>query len=367
MSANTSSKETLLLESAAAWLRERLPASWQMTDAPQAGTGGSEVDGLFQLQAPHGTFTTIAVEAKQNLAPRDVEAMLSGFARSLHALSAHVPVMVVAPWLSERTRQALTASNINYVDLTGNALVRLDNPVVYIQTEGAARNPAPSSRSPASLRGSKAARLVRLLADVRPPYGVGEIARAAGLTPGYVSRLLDSLDREAIVDRGPRGVVEDVDVSALLRAWAAGYNAFKDDVVTTWLAPGGAASAVASLAGASTDAVVTGSFAAVRWAPVAAPAQLVVYSHDVQRTAVELGLLPAEEGANVVLLDPFDEVAEARSVFEEGVRYAAPSQVVADCLSGPGRMPAEGEALLAWMVEDENRWRLPALPEPERS
>jgi hypothetical protein len=102
-------------------------------------------------------------------------------------------------------------------------------------------------------------------------------------------------------------------------------------------------------------------------APVAAPAQLVVYSRDAKRTAAELGLLPADQGANVVLLDPFDEVAKARSVLEEGVRYAAPSQVVADCLSGPGRMPAEGEALLAWMVEDEDRWRLPALAQAERS
>jgi hypothetical protein len=259
----------------------------------------------------------------------------------------------------------LTANNINYVDLTGNALVRLDNPVVYIQTEGAARNPAPSSRAPASLRGSKAARLVRLLADVRPPYGVGDIARAASLTPGYVSRLLDALDRDAIVDRGPRGVVEDVDVAALLRSWAASYNAFKADVATTWLAPAGAAAAASSLAG--TDAVVTGSFAAVRWAPVAAPVQLVAYARDVKGTAAELGLLPADEGANVVLLDPFDEVAEARSILEDGVRYAAPSQVVADCLSGPGRMPSEGEALLAWMIEDEDRWRLPALKALDRS
>lgn len=366
MSANSPSQETLLLQAAATWLRERLPANWELTDAPRPGVGGAEVDGLLQLQAPHGTFTTIAVEAKQSLAPRDVESMLSGFARALYALSAHVPMLVVAPWLSERTRAALTANNINYVDLTGNALVRLDNPVVYIQTEGAARNPAPSSRAPASLRGAKAARLVRLLADVRPPYGVGDIARAASLTPGYVSRLLDALDREAIVDRGSRGVVEDVDVAALLRSWAASYNAFKDDVVTTWLAPAGAAAAARSLAGS--DVVVTGSFAAVRWAPVAAPAQLVAYSRDVQGTATELGLLPADEGANVVLLDPFDEVVEARSVLgEEGVRYAAPSQVVADCLSGPGRMPSEGEALLAWMIEDEDRWRLPALAALDRS
>ncbi len=361
MSANADIQESLRLE-AAAWLRARLPSSWQLDDAPKTGVAGSRGDGLFELRAPNGTFTTIAVEARQSVAPRDVETMLSGFARSLRALSAPVPVLVVAPWLSQRTREALTANAINYVDLTGNALLRLENPAVYLRAEGAPRNPAPDPRPPASLRGAKAARLVRLLADVRPPYGVLDLARAAGLTAGYVSRLLDSLDREAIVDRGPRGVVEQVDVAALLRSWAISYSAFKADVVTSWLAPTGAAATVGVLSETRVDAVVTGSFAAVRWAPVAAPALLVAYTPDIQPTAEALGLLPADEGANVILLRPFDEVVAARSVLADGVRYAAPSQVVGDCLTGPGRMPAEGEALVRWMAEDETRWRLDALP-----
>lgn len=367
MSANSLSQETTLRNAAAAWLRERLPSSWQVDDdAPSVG--GQQVDGLLTLRAPNGTFTTVAVETKQTLTPRGAEAMLTGLARSLRALSSHVPLLVVAPWLSQRTREALTANDINYLDLTGNALLRLDNPVVYLQTEGAARNPAPGPRPAASLRGDKAARLVRLLADVRPPYGVGELARVANLTPGYVSRLLDALDREAIIDRGARGVVEQVDVAALLRAWAADYDAFKPELTTSWLAPGGAAAAAAALAG--TGIVVTGSFAAVRWAPAAAPTLLVAYASDLQQTADSLGLLPADEGANVILLRPFDEVALARTVVDDDVTYAAPSQVAADCLRGPGRMPAEGEALLAWMTDDEDRWRLPelpALPEPEWS
>ena len=353
----------MLREAAVAWLRERLPSSWQVDDAPQA-FDGTDIDDFLSLQVPQGTVTRIAVETKQSVTPRDAELMLSGLARSLRAISAHVPMLIVAPWLSQRTREVLAANNINYLDLTGNALLRLDNPVVYIQTEGAARNPTPGPRSPASLRGDKAARLVRLLADVRPPYGVGELAQAARLTPGYVSRLLDALDREAIVDRGPRGIVEDVDVTALLRAWASSSDAFKPELTTTWLAPVGAAATVAALPSAAPDVAVTGSFAAVRWAPAAAPALLVAYARDVRRTATALGLLPADEGANVILLRPYDDVAFARSVVTDGVTYAAPSQVAADCLRGPGRMPAEGDALLNWMTGDESRWRLPSLPTP---
>ena len=54
----------------------------------------------------------------------------------------------------------------------------------------------------------------------------------------------------------------------------------------------------------------------------------------------------SEEGANVVLLSPFDPVAEERTSFEASLPYAAPSQVVVDCLTGNSRMPTEGEALV---------------------
>lgn len=99
----------------------------------------------------------------------------------------------------------------------------------------------------------------------------------------------------------------------------------------------------------------------VRWAPVAAPALLVVYCEDAQATAAELDLLPVQEGANVVLLRAFDPVAWERSRIVDDVACCAPSQVAVDCLTGNGRMPAEGQELLRWMAQDESRWRAPSL------
>jgi hypothetical protein len=269
----------------------------------------------------------------------------------------------VAPWLSTRTRELLAAEEINYLDATGNALLRLDNPPVFINSHGADRNPNPEPRGPASIRGPRAGRLVRLLADVRPPYAVSEIAAAADLNPGYVSRLLDALDRDALVSRGRRGIVEDVDVPALLRAWAADYDVFKRDRATSFIATNGAARALTDLVDGPTKAAVTGSFAAVRLAAVAAPTLLAVYCEDVRATADRLGLLPADQGANVVLLRPFDEVVWDRMRADAGVWYVAPSQVAVDCLAGNGRMPAEGEAVLRWMSDNEHEWRLASLAE----
>jgi hypothetical protein len=35
----------------------------------------------------------------------------------------------------------------------------------------------------------------------------------------------------------------------------------------------------------------------------------------------------------------------------------APTQLVVDLLTGPGREPSEGDELLAWMKRNEDAWR----------
>lgn len=362
--ANAPSRETELVEAAIAWLRERLPASWQVERGRRsAPNAASAYEDFIELTAPNGTYATLAVEARASLEPREVPALMPGLARSLRALANFVPLLVVAPWLSQRTQELLAADDLNYLDLTGNARVRLDNPAVFIQSAGASRNPAPAPRARASIHGTRAARLVRLLADVRPPYGVGELAEAAGLTPGYVSRLLESLDRDALIERGRRGGVESVDVPALLRAWADGYDVLRRGRATGYVAPAGATTVLMQLSQAAGRVLVTGSFAAARVAAVAAPALLMAYCDDVPAVASGLGLLPADEGANVTLLRPFDPVVWERGTRADGVDYCALSQVVVDCLTGTGRMPAEGEALLAWMADHEDQWRAKRVPD----
>jgi hypothetical protein len=91
-------------------------------------------------------------------------------------------------------------------------------------------------------------------------------------------------------------------------------------------------------------------------APVAAPRLATVF---VESTSVAdaLDLEPAEAGANVLLVEPFDPVVFERTLMRDGLVLASPSQVVADLLTSPGRGPAEGQALLDWMARSEEVWR----------
>ena len=80
-----------------------------------------------------------------------------------------------------------------------------------------------------------------------------------------------------------------------------------------------------------------------------------------------LKMIPADSGVNVAVLRPFDPVVWERTIEADGVAFVAPSQAAADCLTGNGRMPSEGEALLDWMCENEPQWRLSSLADAATS
>src|SRR5262249_9606013 len=144
----------------------------------------------------------VRVEAKAGLSTAPRRNVVAPKVRLMQQLTGDAAVLVIAPWLSPRTRQELEQRHYGYLDLTGNVSFRLARPLVVIRTEGARQDPAP--QRPAGrpqLGGPKAGRLVRFLADYRPPYRALDITEATGLSQPYVSRLLDTLENEALIAR----------------------------------------------------------------------------------------------------------------------------------------------------------------------
>jgi len=84
----------------------------------------------------------------------------------------------------------------------------------------------------------------------------------------------------------------------------------------------------------------------------------MIYVADAEKMANLWGLRPVDAGANVMLAAPvFDVVFERSITNKEGVVLAAPTQVVVDLMTGPGRSPNEAEELLEWMKRNERSWR----------
>lgn len=364
MTVNGVVEATTLLERAVAQLSTALAPTVTVEASgrtiPTASGEPRPADGLIDLKTPNA-YATLAVETKSRVTPREAESMLGGQLSQMSQL-ARIDFLIVAPWLSARSREILRRRGLNYLDLTGNMFIRLDQPTILIRTDGLQRDPNPVERGQLRLRGPKAGRLIRLLVDVRPPYGVRALAERSGLTAGYVSRLVEALEDEALVTREEaRGPITQTDIAGLLRKYAESYDTFKTNDKFSFIAKGGASKALSELPRITSRVAVTGSFAASPLAPVAAPTLLTVFCTDAASTAAELDLLPADEGANVVLLRPFDPVVWERTTERDGVTYVAPSQIVLDCLAGIGRMPAEGQALLDWMTRNEASWRQDSL------
>lgn len=331
-------------------LEGRLPPGWRMRELAYDAHGRFDA---AEVIAPDGHAGLISLVARARLEPKGVPALVDAAGES----KSQGTLVVLAGYLSEGTRTRLRDHGVGYLDLTGNVWIVLSEPGLYIETQGASKDPIRSERPARSLRGLKAGRIVRALIDSKAPPGVRELAARTKIDAGYVSRVLTLLETEALITRVGRGRLESVDWPALLRRWAAEAPLESRGDVQTYLEPRGISALVTRLGKSDERYVVTGSLAAAALAPVAPARLATVWIQDATRAATRLGLRPADAGANVLLIEPGDEGVFEGAATRDDVCYAAPSQVAVDLLTSPGRGPAEAEELIRWMQENEETWR----------
>ena len=65
-----------------------------------------------------------------------------------------------------------------------------------------------------------------------------------------------------------------------------------------------------------------------------------------------------DRGANVLLLEPFDQTVVQGAQDADGLSYAAASRTVVDLLTSPGRGPAEASQLMEVLAEHDEEWTL---------
>lgn len=327
-------------------LRRRLPPGWVVELRPE-GSG----DGLLTLQGPDGRRAKLRVVSRKRMLPRDVAHFM--------AQAGPADRMLVARFLSPRARELLAAANASYADETGNLRVAVADPAVFVESPGADRDPERQPRPLRSLKGAAAARVVRALCDLAPPHRVRTLADRSATPLGTVSRVVTFLEEEAVITRDEKKVITAVDWPALIKRWVADYNVTTSNVMRSYIEPRGLGALAPKLARLGRYAV-TGSMAVPGGV---APARLaMVYIGDAEEAAKALDLVPTETGANVWLLEPYDAVVFARTQSvkigsNDSIVAAAPSQVVADLMTSPGRGPQEADALMERMKGTEDAWR----------
>ena len=361
--------EADILTDAAAELKRRLPEGWYVVFS----SADRSADAVLRLTEPGGRSCRAVVEVETDPTPRSIRGVL---AEAQSARVADRP-LIVAPYLSPRARKLIVEAGANYLDLTGNMRVALTDPPLFLQDRGADANPFPTRTSKRTLAGAAAGRVVLTLTELVPPFSKWTLTHVAGESKAslpYVSRIVELLEREDLVRRVPRGSITDVDRPGLVRRWAEDYSLLGSNRGGLYLNPRGPAPPLEALGTIEVQRelgkyALSGSFAAnrfklpesdesVEFARVTTPTKVVCFVEYPDTAAKILGLSPATGAGNVFLLAPYDPVVFDRVVAGNGdLRWATAGQVIVDCLTGPDRMPEEGEALLAYMRRKSPLWR----------
>ncbi|MDX8036555.1 type IV toxin-antitoxin system AbiEi family antitoxin [Lentzea sp. BCCO 10_0856] len=319
------------------------------------------------IAAPDGVETWVLVEGKGVVVPRDVTRVaqqLAEYAAAAAVRGVQVGGMMLAtPFVSPTTRAQLDQHGLGWFDLTGNLRLRLDRPAVFLDRVGADRSGFrdPADRLLKSLRGPAAAKVVLELCETSLPVGVRDLAARAQVGAATSVRVLELLDREATIVRSQDGTVVAVRKRSLIDRWTQDYKVMASNEIVAALDPRGLSHAMKALSTVEARVVVTGSAAARAYlpddmTPVSPLVSLSLYTEDPLELMDRLGLKTVERGTNVLVLRPYDEVVHVKSRHINGIDYAAPAQVVADLLTGPGRSSEEAEQLIAVLESSEPGW-----------
>src|SRR5260370_42561976 len=91
-------------------LVERLPSGWRILETrttARRASATSGTDAVLKFRGPRGNTGSVIVQAKRRLEPKDVDDLAA-----MPVTSEHLPVLVMAPFISARTQERLKAGGV---------------------------------------------------------------------------------------------------------------------------------------------------------------------------------------------------------------------------------------------------------------
>lgn len=342
-----------IMRRGSAMFADRLPADWSARLIPEG------LDGRIEVVSPDGRSAMLVAVAKRVVDGRDVGLLLEQLGVQTQDLP-DAQGLVVARYLSPPVRTKLAEAGLSYLDATGNLRVEIRSPGLFLSDRGADRDPWRGPGRPrGTLKGAPAAKIARAVTDFAGPWTIRELGDVSQTSTGSTYRVVEYLEREGLATRDG-GLVSVPDWVQVLRRWSTDYGFVRNNRITRWVAPRGLPDLMTQIGSSATPGryAVTGTLAAAEWAAYAPARSAMIYVSNANQAADDWGLRPTDAGVNVMLAEPtIDVVFERSMVNRQGVMIAAPTQVVVDLMTGPGRNPSEAEELLEWMTRNEKSWR----------
>ena len=214
-----------------------------------------------------------------------------------------------------------------------------------------------NARTVAPLSSDAAALIVRALLDFRSLWTTHDLVSTTNVPAAAIRRVITHLERESLVSRHAPGVVAVPDWLALLRRWAEDRPFNRNPRLTYWRTKPRSPHVLEHLPSTQVRHAVTGAQAAQHWAPDTPPGPTVIYTPDVQHAATAWDLIPSRTKTVVLVESPAGHVYTRSRKTDTGLRLAAPSQVLADLLTGALGSAGAADPLTTWMLEHDLDWR----------
>jgi len=260
--------------------------------------------------------------------------------------------ILVAPYLSDASRQICKEAGIGCVDLAGNAYLSFKN--IFIDRSGNP-NPFPVSRISKSVFSPKSSRVLRvLLSDPSKRWHVEDLSREAGISIGLTSRVKQSLLAQEWINEENKSF-SLVKPEEVLTQWLSNYSYQKNPSFSFY----------SSLAEEELEAAIKKEcdkreyrYGLALFSGARKVAPFVRFMRffsfvdgNVEGIAAAIQLKKVESGANVTLLQPYDESIFYGLQNINGINVVSDIQLYLDLKGYKGRGEEAAQAILERRIQ----------------
>lgn len=291
--------------------------------------------------------TTFIIEVKSIGEPRHIEQAIT----QLKLLSKTIPnsyPVVASSFLSEKSREICKKLDVGYIDLFGN--IYIDLPQIHIEKESNKTRQVEKKKQK-QLFSPVATRIIRsLLNEPEEKWTIQLLSEKSQVSLGYTHRVVEKLIDKKFLERNKQYKLVLVDKSRLLDIWRDNYSfknnniysyyTFEKDKDNLFNKIKKASQSVKSLYALTLHSGASFIAPYVRYTDV----HLYVRS-NIDQWIQELDLRPVESGANIYLIEPYDEGVMQKLQTIKGNVIVSNLQLYLDLYSYPKRGREQAEKI----------------------
>ena len=308
------------------------------------GIGNRQIDFMLSVVVS-GKPVKLIIEVKSQGEPRFVRMAIAQLKEYLKSSKDSYGILI-APYLSDTSRQICREASIGCLDLAGNAYLSFRN--VFIDRSGRP-NPFVAARTSKSVFSPKSSRILRvLLSDPSKKWYVEDISKETGISIGLASRVKQALLSEEWIKEENKSF-HLIKPEEVLNQWVNNYSYEKNPIFSFYsgLSEDQLGAAIKKECGKRKYRYGLALFSGARKvAPFVRFMRFFSYvDGNIEDIAKTLQLKKVETGANVIFLKPYDEGIFYGLQDINGINVVSNIQLYLDLKSYKGRGEEAAQAI----------------------